>query len=130
MLGIDALTIGVLLCVAVGASLALARSFNRSPNVAAVPQDSLKPTPAVPLSAESAPIHAEILSDQIAMPLWRRDADLRLVYVNNAYAEMVGAQSTDAVLEGQIELYHHRGTPTPPAPVSYTHLTLPTTVIV
>lgn len=115
MLGIDALTIGVLLCVAVGASLALARSFNRSPNVAAVPQDSLKPAPAVPLSAESAPTHAEILSDQIAMPLWRRNADLRLVYVNNAYADMVGAQSTDAVLEGQIELYHHRGTPTPPA---------------
>ena len=42
--------------------------------------------------------------EQAPVPAWRRDASLRLVWVNAAYAEAVEAQNPAAVLKEQLEL--------------------------
>ncbi len=38
------------------------------------------------------------------VPVWRRDADLKLVWVNPAYVRIVEAEDAETVLENQIEL--------------------------
>lgn len=42
--------------------------------------------------------------DRVDVPLWRRDAEMRLDWVNNAYVQAVEAHSTAQVISNQIEL--------------------------
>jgi len=49
------------------------------------------------------------LIEAAPMPMWFRDAEMRLRLVNKAYVEAVGAESLAAVVEGQIELLEPEG---------------------
>ncbi len=53
------------------------------------------------------------LIEAAPMPMWFRDADMRLRLVNHAYVEAVGADSLPQVIEGQIELLEAEGGKTP-----------------
>ncbi len=53
------------------------------------------------------------LIEAAPMPMWFRDPDMRLMLVNHAYVEAVGAGSLEAVVEGQIELLEPHGGETP-----------------
>ncbi len=53
------------------------------------------------------------LIEAAPMPMWFRDADMRLRLVNQAYVEAVGAESLPKVIEGQIELLEADGGKTP-----------------
>lgn len=53
------------------------------------------------------------LIEAAPMPMWFRDADMRLRLVNQAYVEAVGADSLAAVVEGQIELLEPEGGKSP-----------------
>jgi len=70
------------------------------------------------LQAEANRAHTDFsalvgLIEAAPMPMWFRDADMRLRLVNNAYVEAVGAPDLDTVIEGQIELLEPDGTRTP-----------------
>ena len=53
------------------------------------------------------------LIEAAPMPMWFRDADMRLQLVNNAYVDAVGAEDLATVIEGQIELLEPEGTRSP-----------------
>lgn len=53
------------------------------------------------------------LIEAAPMPMWFRDTDMRLRLVNEAYVEAVGAESLQAVVDGQIELLEPDGGRTP-----------------
>ncbi len=53
------------------------------------------------------------LIEAAPMPMWFRDAEMRLRLVNKAYVEAVGAVSLAAVVEGQIELLEPEGGKSP-----------------
>jgi len=53
------------------------------------------------------------LIDAAPMPMWFRDADMRLRLVNNAFVDAVGAENIAAVVREQIELLEPEGTQTP-----------------
>ncbi len=54
------------------------------------------------------------LIDAAPMPMWFRDAEMRLRLVNNAYVGAVGADDLDTVIEEQVELLEPEGTRSPP----------------
>ncbi len=57
-----------------------------------------------------ADFHALIgLIEAAPMPMWFRDADMRLRLVNQAYVEAVGGESLPAIVDGQIELLEPEG---------------------
>lgn len=49
------------------------------------------------------------LIEAAPIPMWFRDADMRLRLVNQAYIKAVGAQNLQAVIEGQVELLEPEG---------------------
>lgn len=53
------------------------------------------------------------LIEAAPVPMWFRDPDMRLRLVNQAYVEAVGAESLQAVIDGQIELLEPEGGRTP-----------------
>ncbi len=53
------------------------------------------------------------LIEAAPMPMWFRDAEMRLRLVNKAYVDAVGAESLAAVVEGQIELLEPEGGKSP-----------------
>ncbi|MGB3807409.1 MAG: PAS-domain containing protein [Erythrobacter sp.] len=53
------------------------------------------------------------LIDAAPMPMWFRDADMRLRLVNNAFVAAVGAEDLESVIEEQIELLEPEGRNTP-----------------
>lgn len=53
------------------------------------------------------------LIEAAPVPMWFRDPDMRLRLVNQAYVEAVGAESLQAVIDGQIELLEPKGGRTP-----------------
>ncbi|BDI60925.1 PAS-domain containing protein [Qipengyuania nanhaisediminis] len=55
------------------------------------------------------------LIEAAPMPMWFRDADMRLALVNQAYVRAVGAPSLEKVIEDQIELLEPDGGKTPAA---------------
>ncbi|EAQ29943.1 two-component signal transduction histidine kinase [Erythrobacter sp. NAP1] len=53
------------------------------------------------------------LIEAAPMPMWFRDPEMRLMLVNHAYVEAVGAGSLEAVVEDQIELLEASGGESP-----------------
>ncbi|MFU7529633.1 PAS-domain containing protein [Qipengyuania sp. ASV99] len=53
------------------------------------------------------------LIEAAPMPMWFRDTDMRLRLVNRAYVSAVGAESLQAVIEGQVELLEPDGGKSP-----------------
>ncbi|PLW75885.1 PAS domain-containing sensor histidine kinase [Cohaesibacter celericrescens] len=49
------------------------------------------------------------LLDAVPMPIWSRDDEGRLSWINQAYSQAVEGESIDAVLQSQIELLDQRG---------------------